>query len=70
MRELAHGSTPDLCQKQVTRYISRGWKQVSEIKLDDSGSGYNEIRYVAVMEFPEKEGAPKKQRNWGRRWHL
>lgn len=58
MRELARGNSIVDCQKAVERYKSRGWKQITDIKLDDSMSAYGIIRYVSVMEYTKDK--PKK----------
>jgi len=56
MRILAVGHTYKSCQTDVDRKISRGWKAISDIKLDESYIGG---RYVCVMEKPDAPNSNK-----------
>jgi hypothetical protein len=52
MKVVVPGASIRECQKKVDAKKKSGWKPITDIKLDNSGSG--DIRYVCVMELKEQ----------------
>ena len=66
MRELAKGGTKAECQQNIDRLKKQGYEPITNIKLDDSFSAHNNIRYVCVMEKEGTRSATEKGFNRGR----
>jgi hypothetical protein len=64
VRQLVRGGTIKETEKKVAEAKRRGWKPITDIKMDDSQATYNIVSYVCVMELKEK---PHGTRDWGRR---
>jgi hypothetical protein len=60
MREVVRGDTTTELDRKVQQRERRGWKRISENKLDDSGF---KIDWACVMEFENE--LPGKKRKWG-----
>ncbi len=68
MRELVRAKSEEELKQKINRMVGRGWKQISDIKIDDSMlETFNEFDYVAVMENEEKQNTGRK---WGKTYHL
>lgn len=61
MRTIVRGSNPEKVKSRVKELTKRGWKQISDIKVDPTPT--IEISYVTVMEKPDNKPADKK-RKW------
>lgn len=66
MRKIIDGRSKKEVQTKLDRLLklNEDWKQISDIKVDDSGVGYNYVRYVAVVETDDKHKEGSK-RYWG-----
>jgi hypothetical protein len=61
MRTIVRGSNPEKVKSRVKELTKRGWKQISDIKVDPTPT--IEISYVTVMEKPDNKPDDKK-RKW------
>lgn len=62
VRRLVKGDTKEEVQKKLNS-LAKEWKPVSGIVEDHSGLGYYDIRWVCVVEAPDKQH--KKRSPWG-----
>lgn len=61
MRTIVRGSTKERCQKSADILKGRGWKQISEVKVDPTPT--IELSFVCVMEKADNKPDDKK-RKW------
>lgn len=66
MRELIRGNSIKEVEAKANRYFdqNKGWKAVSDVKLDPSLISYNVVEYVQVLET--KEVINTDIRKWGK----
>lgn len=67
MRMIARGNTPEHCQQRVNQLTKDGWKQISEIKMDQTPT--IDCSWVCVLER-EGERKDEKRHRWNQNIHF